>query len=203
MKKFAVFFFLFLVMAMFGLMSLAFHGCRTAKSSKSEISARVVRRDSVSESDTATKVAMADSFFHSHIEDDTTIGIGSGSAGFVFDPKSDIDTTVRSGNITAHAHTDSKGKLHIECHEDSLTLVVKRMVRDSVRLATRVDSSYVEGQRSVVVKSDSTNVQKSVVKVKGSNWLAELQHLVLCFFAGVGMAYLLVWYHQRRKQRVV
>lgn len=101
--------------------------CRTIKHTEN-VHVAVSKTDST-RNDSLKIVVRSDSSAHELIIKDSAIGISGGQVSFLLDELSE-DTIVKKGNITAHAYRDSKGKRHVECTADSLTIVISNVTRE-------------------------------------------------------------------------
>lgn len=133
---------------LFGALVLIFSvtGCRLVKSTT-----KIKVTDSVkvvTASDSSKSVKHVDNSFVSHIEKDSTVGIPEKEVSLTLeDSAGAIDTTIRNGNVNLHVYTDGKGRQHIDCKGDSLTIVIARLIRDSINQSHTNDSAYVAIQK--------------------------------------------------------
>ncbi len=143
---------------LFGALVLIFSvtGCRLVKSTT-----RIKQTDSVKLvviSDTSVKVTSFVSMTSSHIEKDSTVGIPEKEVSLILEnTPSPIDTTIRNGNVNLHVYTDSKGRQRIDCRGDSLTIVIARLIRDSISQSHINDSAYVAIQKGFYEHVSATN----------------------------------------------
>ena len=163
----------------FGFGSWMCTGCKTAKVSSSDTSTTL----SVTKKDSANKVVV--SSVHSdvsntsiHTEKDSLATLPGSEVDWLFNladlqPAIDMngDTVGReyqkdSGTVHGKVGVDKKGKIHVECKEDSFRYVCLRLIKDSIATHEFVDSSMsaVTDQWHSEIK-DSSSVASTVVTV--------------------------------------
>ncbi len=113
---------------------------------------------------------------------DSTIGIAGSSTGVTIQNGSTIDTTTHEGNVNLHRYVDNKGKEHIDCNSDSLTLVIKNLIREKTESSQRYDSM------SIAKDSVSRSHSEVVVKQQALSWWGRLWTNVEKYFAWLGVA---------------
>jgi hypothetical protein len=162
-----------------------FSGCRVIKSSR--VSSY---KDSVAVHDTVRiGVAMYDSVVHERLVHDTVIGQAGFDLSLVLpentpalkgDMRNEamIDTSVKVASGTLHVYRDMRGRTHIDCKADSLTLVLHNVIEERDRLISRGDSSYTEGQSST---SSLRSVVYSRVEERYPLWRRVIDWLIAAF----------------------
>lgn len=158
-------------------------GCKTTKKTATkEVSSEVVNADSVvnekalevnRDSDKETEITLKD----------TTIGVAGADVKY----SGDADTVIKKGNITLKTWTDRKGVRHTECKADSLTMVIRGLVRERMKLIRTVDSMafashYKKDSNTVKVKAVERTAE---VKKTGAGWAKVAMWLLIAFVAGM------------------
>ena len=154
------------VVLLAGLLLMA--GCRGSKV-VSNVTKTEVRDSVVTNADTSSRVDSAMWAMFSHEEVDTAVGVHGGFVEVNEAVDANLDTSIKVGNVTLTTYTDNKGTRHIKCAADSLTLVIRGLVRDKEAYRSRYDSVLRVGA-SVVKTSDSTTLHKVVRKENEGFW---------------------------------
>jgi hypothetical protein len=156
----------------------SFSACRVLKRhTKSEITkdSTVIRKD------TTTLVKISSNTTRSRRESDSTIGIPGSWIRFITIDGSK-DTVIRKGALQLRQYRNQDGHQVIECSSDSLTLVIRRLIQDSVIISERYDSLAKEYDYTFKSKERISKEYKKQVP----NWrvyLAVLILLALCYLA--------------------
>jgi len=135
-------------------MTVLASGCKSLKKTTTkEVTTQVVNADSVANEKAAE--VNRDSEKETEITlKDTTIGVAGADVKY----SGDGDTVIKQGNITLKTWTDRKGVRHTECKADSLTMVIRGLVRERMKLIRTVDSMafasyYKKDSNTVAVKA--------------------------------------------------
>lgn len=161
-------------------------GCRVMKHSSD-----TVITDTTS-ADTCRDVAKSDSVYHFRQEKDSAIGIKGGSAHIHLTPD-DLAPAftiggVRvprlfvkdSGNTHAKFKQNADGSADVDCNDDSLTLVINFLLRDSIY------SHHTNDSLLTAIKSSKheTHVTTSDVIIKGDPWWQVMGRYLLAMVIG-------------------
>ena len=152
-----------------------FLGCRTVKRKD----ASVVITTSVVHDTVMLLGERTDSFYRERLVRDTVLGIEGSEINFIADTLFMHDTVIRNGNVRLAIHGRS-----IDCSVDSLTLVVTRLIKDSVSQSSTNDSLYYESERRYYALQDYKYKSETTATPRLRIWL----NYLLAAIAGI-----LVW----------
>ncbi len=133
------------------------YGCCPARKTTSH---KTAQRNIVAEKDSVVIVKKADAVYHERIVHDSTVGIAEKRISLILPETEAADTMARDNQLRLHVYKDNKGRQHIDCSADSLTMVIARLVKDSTYQSHVNDSSYADLQQAFYssVESSTTAV---------------------------------------------
>lgn len=135
-----------------------------------------------------------DSFYHHTTVEDTAVGVSGDDAKLSLSaaetkpqPCNDGSCTEapktytsKSGRTTATAIVNPDGSMIIDCKTDSLTIVIKRLIKDSVYQRQRFDSlRFIKILTAHSDTTDDVSVTKTVTTLWGKYWIWILV-LIVC-----------------------
>lgn len=166
--------------------------CNTVRRIQS-VSTTIIK-DSV-RNDSTRAVSRVDSNVHSHIEKDSAIGISGGESDIYLNavdlkPVTDADGNIQerlfegvsnNGSVHSSLFIGKDGKAHFRCKADSLTIVIKGLIRDSVFMSHRFDSlssTMHTGDASIA------SLRTVVVEEHKGWWAKGLKTVIICILIG-------------------
>lgn len=170
-----------MISVLFVFAMFSFSACRILKRhTKTEIT----KDSTVLHKDTSTLVKINSISTRTRVEKDSAIGIPSNWLRFILidGGNNPVDTTMRKGSLELRQYRNKAGHLVTECRNDSLTMVIKRLIQDSVFISERYDSLAKEYDYTFKSKERISKEYKKQVP----NWrvyLAVLILLALCYLA--------------------
>lgn len=176
--------------------------CRAAKVVSDQQTTVAMAKDEKQEkkrdsSATNIKTSSVEQSGYNSVSTDTAVGISGNNIGLVLDNlHTDADTFIKKGNLTFHAYTDNKGARHLDCKEDSVTLVLRNFMMEEVYHNYRFDSLgtyYRHVMDSVATRDSVAHLERhTVVKEKREGWMAVAFGYVRNCFAVFGLLCLIV-----------
>ena len=163
--------------------------CSTLKTASVKTSnTTTIKNDTTTSNDTTHLSIRGETQYQEHDEKDSTVGIAGNTISLVL-PKVNLqlDTNLRIGSTDLHVYYDYSGREHIDCKEDSLTVVVARMIRDSVNTSRFLDSLSSIKQKTVFNSTDSTRSLTTIVKEEHDGWLKRAYEGCKNFLAIIGL----------------
>jgi len=112
---------------------------------------------------------------------DSAIGISGNSAGFDIDFNSTTDTVIKKGSLRITRTVNSKGKEHIECTSDSLTLVITNLQTIVRQKDSETDKLKVQ------LSTTSTSHSEIVIKEQKENWFLRTWNKIKGVFSWIGL----------------
>lgn len=137
-------------------------GCISCGTGKKTVTHILQSTTAVQTTDSTQKLKLADTIYHTHTIQDSTVGISARYLSFALPAHSDIDTQAKVNNLRLHIYTDNRGRQHIDCSADSLTIVIARLIQDSIYQSHVSDSVYVAAQQAYY--RDLSTEQQTVTK---------------------------------------
>jgi hypothetical protein len=156
----------------------SFSACRVLKRhTKTEIT----KDSTVLRKDTSTLVKISSNTTRIRRESDSTIGIPGTWIRFIT-IDAGKDTVIRKGALQLRQYRNQDGHQVTECSSDSLTLVIKRLIQDSIVISERYDS--LARQYDYTYKAKERISKEYKLQVPNTRlYLAVLILLTLCYIA--------------------
>jgi len=157
---------------------LAMTGCGVAGKVTTKVSGHVAVSVAIDSMAGKTNTRQKDSAVYTSKMTDTAIGVTGHEVTLEVPKGSDLDTAVKQGNVTLHTYTAPDGTRRISCKADSLTLVIRNLIRENAYMVHSIDS--LNDTWAMKVKSDSTDNRtlETVVKQENKGFLARIKQLL-------------------------
>lgn len=160
-------------------------GCKTLRHTSERVTAAARLTDSASNTRTE-KVAEVTASATNKETKDTTVGLRPISISHT----GDNDTVIRSGHVTLRTYTGKDGRRHTECTADSLTLVIKGLVRERETLTHSRDSAISALEQRKTEQHTHVNTLKEVVRETNRGFVFLAKHalyVLLALLAGMAI----------------
>ncbi len=122
--------------------------------------------------DTTIKTTTLDQQFRFRTIKDSAIGIAAKTISFVLPTDNVTDTLTSNHHLKLHVYRDYYGLQHIDCTADSLTIVIARLIQDSIYQSHANDSVYSSRQKDYYSETTATNITKTALIPQVVSWLA-------------------------------
>ncbi len=139
--------------------------CKTIKTTKTV-------RSGETRADTSITVKTSDQTSRIRTIKDSAIGLAPKEISFLLPTNASKDTQATNQHLRLHVYHDSKGIQHIDCSADSLTLVIARMIQDSIYQSHVNDSIYVSRQKDYFSERTENAVTKTTAWPSILIWMA-------------------------------